>query len=149
MELGAAAMVGGVASRLAGGRFADGAVTGFFSRAFNDMRHPRDGKNIFRRIWDDTKTGFAGAWGSRKAIVYGPANSLYDIAVNGPIEAKLLMAHAVYVPVALTASATWYGTSFMYYIAPAAGWGEFFIRLEHPEGPPWRERFSEILKGEW
>lgn len=38
----AAALVGGTASKLTGGKFANGAVTGAFSRAFNDEMHWRD-----------------------------------------------------------------------------------------------------------
>ena len=38
-EFSAAAMIGGTASRIAGGRFESGAVIGFFSRAFNHALH--------------------------------------------------------------------------------------------------------------
>ncbi len=46
----AAAVVGGTASTLSGGKFANGAMTGAFSRIFNDDAHP-DGKD--EATWDD------------------------------------------------------------------------------------------------
>lgn len=39
----AAAAVGGTAAKLAGGKFANGAVTGAFSRMFNDVAHAQNG----------------------------------------------------------------------------------------------------------
>ncbi len=38
-----AAIIGGLASRVTGGKFANGAVTGAFSRAFNDEKHKKNG----------------------------------------------------------------------------------------------------------
>ena len=41
-----AAAIGGTASRLSGGKFANGAITGAFSRAFNDEAHARKERNL-------------------------------------------------------------------------------------------------------
>ena len=45
----AAAAVGGTASRLSGGKFANGAVTGAFSRAFNDEVHAQRQNDRFEK----------------------------------------------------------------------------------------------------
>ncbi len=45
----AAAMVGGTGSAIGGGKFANGAVTGAFSRLFNDLNHP-----TFADGWSDS-----------------------------------------------------------------------------------------------
>ena len=51
----AAAVVGGTASELTGGKFANGALTGAFSRAFNDELHPFIQKTLnefqSKRFW--------------------------------------------------------------------------------------------------
>ncbi len=53
----AAAVVGGTASQLTGGKFANGAITGAFSRGFNDEAHFKAKEQSF---WDEFKEG-AGA----------------------------------------------------------------------------------------
>ncbi|WP_263078639.1 DUF637 domain-containing protein [Endozoicomonas sp. Mp262] len=46
----AAAVVGGTASEITGGKFANGAVTGAFSRAFNDEMHAKEARQYRDRI---------------------------------------------------------------------------------------------------
>uniref|UniRef100_UPI0005918185 hypothetical protein n=1 Tax=Microbulbifer variabilis TaxID=266805 RepID=UPI0005918185 len=45
----AAAIVGGTASAVSGGKFANGAITAAFSRAFNEENHPTAEKKISKR----------------------------------------------------------------------------------------------------
>jgi len=52
-----AAIIGGVGSRLGGGKFANGAVTGAFSRLFNHELHESRKKNAQKKYEDDAKFG--------------------------------------------------------------------------------------------
>ncbi len=75
-------MVGGTASRIAGGSFESGAVIGFFSRAFNEALHERKNSqgSIIGRIWHDVvygmKQGFHAAVG---LVTNGPAPARYTL----------------------------------------------------------------------
>lgn len=57
----AAAVVGGTASELGGGKFANGAVTGAFSRAFNDELH-FDGRKLRQYSPDSENGDLVGEW---------------------------------------------------------------------------------------
>ncbi|WP_428309768.1 FG-GAP-like repeat-containing protein [Hydrocarboniphaga sp.] len=56
-RISAAAIVGGTASELGGGKFANGAVTGAFSRAYNDEQHAQFRDKVLSRYGDILRTG--------------------------------------------------------------------------------------------
>lgn len=64
-----AAIVGGTASAAGGGKFANGAVTGAFSRAFNDEAHYERLKRQYSRLTGEEKRYLAHHPGSARAIM--------------------------------------------------------------------------------
>jgi hypothetical protein len=80
----AAAVVGGTASVLSGGKFANGALTGAFSRAFNDELHSGSGGFVT----DDgfSEPNFSDAFNERAAEFFEPLATAADNAVDYWVE---------------------------------------------------------------
>ena len=86
-RIAASAVVGGTASRATGGKFANGALTGAFSRAFNDERHASEVRKKIARQAKELLTNKSEEYAYREAIgnfgknTYKCNKFVYDAAV--------------------------------------------------------------------
>ena len=102
-------MVGGTASSLSGGKFSNGAVTGAFSRMFNDEMHASSKKGAYNSsdgyyhyyemenqvctisldgcsasaVWDELKSNPAPGWDSSKQVATGDETNIRFMKMSG------------------------------------------------------------------